>query len=193
MNQPACYIITTATSPVVNDCIASLEKHSWKFEIFTAVDGHTVTEVDWKKIGINMSVNGKMRKRPGAQGCWLSHYALWKKCITTNEPIVVLEHDAVVNGPWPSQLDISTQLVKLYNGAECKINPAYGQWSKGAHAYTVTPEQASRLIKYAQDNEAQAVDKHLGDLVLPWTFLDYDLVTLNPMRGPSSTSPLKRN
>jgi RNA 3'-terminal phosphate cyclase len=104
-----------------------------------------------------------------------------------------MEHDAVVNGPWPESLNIDSQLVKLYRTAECKVNPAYGRWSKGSHAYAVTPTQARRLIEYARDNGAQAVDKHLGDLVLPWTFLNQDLVTLNPKRGPSITSPLKRN
>jgi GR25 family glycosyltransferase involved in LPS biosynthesis len=193
MQQPLCYVIATHTSKVINDCTTSLDQYSWKFKVFPAVNGQMVTQEDWEKIGIAMSTSGKMRSRPGAQGCWLSHYALWKKCIISNEPIVILEHDAVINGPWPDKLDISTQLVKLYSSAECKVNPAYGRWSKGAHAYTVTPDQAKRLIEYAQDHGAQAVDKHLGDLVLPWTFLDYDLVKLNPRRGPSSTSPLKKN
>jgi len=193
MIQPMCYVIAHAQSRVIDDCITSLEKYNWNFKRFDAVDGQKITNTNWKKIGIAMSDQGKMPRRPGAQGCWHSHYALWKECITTNEPIVVMEHDAVINGPWPESLDIDNQLVKLYSNAECKVNPAFGRWSKGAHAYTVTPTQAQRLINYARDNGAQAVDKHLGDLVLPWTFLNQDLVTLNPKRGPSSTSPLKRN
>jgi GR25 family glycosyltransferase involved in LPS biosynthesis len=191
MIQPTCYVIAHAQSRVVDDCIASLIKYKWKFERFNAVED--VTDADWKRIGITMSDKGKMPRRPGAQGCWHSHYELWNKCATTNMPIVVMEHDAVVNGSWPESLNIDGQLIKLYRSAECKVNPAYGRWSKGDHAYTVTPTQAQRLIDYARDNGAQAVDKHLGDLVLPWTFLNQDLVTLNPNRGPSSTSPLKRN
>jgi hypothetical protein len=105
--------------------------------------------------------------------------------------MVVLEHDALVTGPWPKDLDIDTQVVKLYKTAECKINPAFGLWSKGAHAYTLTPAQAHRLITDAQQRGAQAVDKHLGDQVLPWTFFDRDLVMLNPGRGRSSTSGIK--
>ena len=193
MIQPTCYVIAHAQSRVIDNCIASLERYNWNFKRFKAVDGQQITDANWKQIGIAMSDQGKMPRRLGAQGCWHSHYALWKKCITNNTPIVVMEHDAVVNGPWPEKLDIDSRLVKLYSGAECKVNPAYGCWSKGAHAYTVTPAQAQRLIDYARNNGAQAVDKHLGDLVLPWTFLHYDLVTLNPKRGPSSTSPLKRN
>ncbi|CAB4138153.1 Glycosyl transferase, family 25 [uncultured Caudovirales phage] len=189
--QPTCYVITHAGSRVIDDCIASLRKYNWKFEKFNAVNGQTITQADWQRIGIELSDKGKMSRRPGAQGCWHSHYKLWNKCLTDNTPIVIMEHDAVVNGLWPETLDISNKLVKLYLTAECKVNPAYGRWSKGAHAYTLTPAQALTLIDHARQYGAQAVDKHLGDLVLPWTFLGQDLVTLNPRRGSSSTSPLK--
>ena len=32
----------------------------------------------------------------GEVGCFLSHYALWKKCIADNEPYLILEDDAIV-------------------------------------------------------------------------------------------------
>ena len=191
--QPTCYVIAHAESRVIDDCIASLRKYNWKFEKFNAVNGQTITQADWQRIGIELSDKGKMSRRPGAQGCWHSHYRLWNKCLIDNTPIVIMEHDAVVNGTWPDTLDISNKLVKLYLTAECKVNPAYGRWSKGAHAYTLTPVQALTLIEHARRYGAQAVDKHLGDSVLPWTFLDQDLVTLNLQRGPSSTSPLKKS
>ena len=192
MTQPICYVIAHEGSRVIDNCIASLRKYNWKFEKFNAVNGQTITQADWQRIGIELSDKGKMSRRPGAQGCWHSHYELWNKCLTANTPIVIMEHDAIVNGPWPDSLDIEPALVKLYVSAECKVNPVYGRWSKGAHAYTLTPKQALTLIEHARQHGAQAVDKHLGDLVLPWVFLDQNLVTLNPGRGPSSTSPLKR-
>ena len=89
-------------------------------------------------------------------------------------------------------IDLEPAVIKLFTKAECKVNPAFGRWSKGAHAYTVTPTQAHQLITDAQARGAQAVDKHLGDLVLPWRFYHQDLVVLNPRRGPSSTSPLRK-
>jgi hypothetical protein len=190
--QPTCYVIAHPQSRVINDCIASLVKHNWKFEKVDAVDGQSITDADWKRIGIAMSDKGKISRRLGAQGCWHSHYKLWNKCETTNTPMVIMEHDAVVNGPWPVDLEINKQLVKLYSDTGCKVSPTFGRWSRGSHAYTVTPAQANRLIQHARDNGAQAVDKHLGDLVLPWIFLNQDLITLNPNRGPSITSPLKK-
>jgi GR25 family glycosyltransferase involved in LPS biosynthesis len=192
MIQPICYVIAHPTSRVIDACVASLKKHNWKFEIFNAVDGNTVTAQNWNDIVVVLSSAGKMSKRPGAQGCWMSHWQLWNHCVKINEPIVIMEHDAVANAEWPEDLDINNRLIKLYSTAECKVNPAYGLWSKGAHAYVLTPTHARILIDYARVNGAQAVDKHLGDLVLPWTFLNQELVTLNPNRGPSSTSPLKK-
>jgi hypothetical protein len=192
MTQPQCYIIAHRSSRVIGDCVQSLEQHGWQYKIFPAIDGSKVTETDWNRIGVVMSTDGKMPRRLGAQGCWLSHFALWKQCVDTNKPVVILEHDALVTAPWPEDLNIDKQLVKLFSTAECKINPAFGRWSKGAHAYTVTPAQAQTLIADAQQRGAQAVDKHLGDLVLSWTFYHRDLVVLNPRRGPSSTSPLRK-
>lgn len=188
MNQPHCYVIAHPTSTAVGDCVASLKKHKWAFEVVPAVNGHTLTEQSWKSIGVQMSRDGKMSHRPGAQGCWMSHWRLWNRCVEINQPMVILEHDAVVTAPWPTDLDIDPTLIKLYTTAECKVNPAFGLWSKGAHAYTLTPTQAQCLITHARANSAQAVDKHLGEKVLHWRFHSTDLVVLNPRRGKSTTS-----
>ena len=192
MLQPWCYVIAHTSSPVVSDCVQSLEQHGWRYELVPAVDGNKVTQADWRRAGVIMSDLGKMTRRPGAQGCWLSHFALWQRCVDTQQPAVILEHDALVTAPWPEDLDIDTQLIKLYNSAECKVNPRFGLWSKGSHAYTVTPQQARVLIADAQRGQAQSVDKHLGDRVLPWTFYKDNLVVLNPRRGRSTTSPLRK-
>jgi GR25 family glycosyltransferase involved in LPS biosynthesis len=122
----------------------------------------------------------------------MSHYMLWLQSVKTQEPMIVLEHDAVVQAAWPEDLDYTGRLIKLYRSAECKQHPVYGTWSKGAHAYTLTPAQAQTLIEFSQAHGAEAVDKHLGTSVLDWCFYDHDLVTLDPARGPSSTSAYTR-
>jgi GR25 family glycosyltransferase involved in LPS biosynthesis len=193
MKQPHCHVIAHASSRVVDDCFESLSRHGWQFTKFDAIDGYNITQADWERIGVAMNDQGKMPRRPGAQGCWHSHWILWNLCADSNQPVAIMEHDTVVNDKWPDDLNISDCVVKLFNTAECKVNPAFGRWSKGAHAYTLTPEQARRLIDHARQYGAQAVDKHLGDLVVPWTFYRWDLVTLNPQRGPSSTSSIKRH
>lgn len=192
MDQPICYVISHRESPVVVDCVASLVKNNWRFEIFPAVVGTKLSAGSWQDIGVTLSQDGKMRQRPGAQGCWMSHWQLWNRCIQSQLPCVILEHDAVVSAPWPQDLDFQTQLIKLYSKAECKLHPLYGQWSKGSHAYCLTPQQAGQLVDFARQHGAQAVDKHLGSNVLPWSFYSQDLVTLHPRRGASSTSSIKK-
>ena len=188
MKQPLCHVISHPGSTAINDCVSSLDRWAWQYKIFTAVDGRRITIENWTRIGVTMSTGGKMHRRPGAQGCWMSHWALWNLCVDTNQSMVVLEHDAVVQASWPEDLDIETQLVKLYRSAPCKDKPLYGRWSKGSHAYSLTPSQAARLIDFARHNPAQAVDKHFGDRVIPWRFCSQDLVMLSANRGASSTS-----
>lgn len=192
MIQPMCYVIAHNESVVFDDCVRSLIQYNWIFEKFSAINGHSTTDDNWKQIGVTMMEAGKMRRRPGAQGCWLSHFSLWDKCRSSNNPIVILEHDALVTAPWPQDLNITEKLIKLYTSAPTKFNPAFGNWSKGSHAYTLTPGQANTLITHAQKHGAQAVDKHLGDLILPWSFLGWDLIKLNQKKGPSSTSSANR-
>lgn len=189
--QPRCYVIAHTSSRVAGDCVQSLERHGWPYRIWPAVDGQSVTQAHWDHIGVIMSDLGKISRRPGAQGCWLSHFGVWSECVKNNEPVIVLEHDALVMAPWPNDIDLDPQVIKLYTTAECKVNPAYGLWSKGSHAYTLTPQQAQQLIDHARKTSAQAVDKHLGDAVVSWRFYHQDLVVLHPGRGRSSTSRIK--
>jgi len=194
MTQPRCYVITHKTSLVVQDAYKSLTKYNWTFEKFDAVDGKKITQQDWDKIGVKMSPTaGKLPVRPGAQGCWFSHFSLWERCTKINEPIIIMEHDIVVNGVWPTGIDIETCIVKLYKTADCKEKKEYGIWSKGSHAYTLTPHQAEKLLNRARTFGASPVDKHIISNIIPWKFLGYNLVTLNPGRGNSSTSGIIKN
>jgi len=46
-------------------------------------------DVDWGKLS-----------RPGVMGCFLSHYALWEKCVELNEPIMIFEDDVKLYRSW---------------------------------------------------------------------------------------------
>lgn len=189
--QPRTYVIAHSRSTVVDQCLATLRCYGWPHEIWPAVDGRDITHLDWQRIGVIMSPTaGKLPRRPGAQGCWFSHYGLWQRCVEQAEPMIILEHDALVQAPWPQDLDITGDLVKLYSRAICKTKPGLGTWSKGSHAYSLTPAQAQALLDRAHDWGASPVDKHIISGAIPWRFLDRDLVQLNPRRGPSTTSGL---
>jgi len=189
MTQPMVYVIAHSSSTVVRDCIHSLDTHGWKFELFPAIDGRRLGSVDWERIGVKMSIiAGKLPKRAGAQGCWFSHWSLWEQAVKQQQPMVILEHDAVVTAPWPDDIDIDSCIVRLYTTSSCKTKPGLGTWSKGAHAYTVTPQQAQQLIDRGRTFGASPVDKHIISEHIPWRFLGYDLVTLNSKYSVSSTS-----
>jgi len=58
-------------------------------------------------------------------GCSMSHYYLWKKCVELDEPILILEHDAIFISKFPPYA------VDLINGI-CQINDPRGATRKGA-------------------------------------------------------------
>ncbi len=185
-----CYVISHPGSRDIADCKESLQKFNWDFEIYPAVDGWLISPADWQKIGVAIG-GGKLASRPGAQGCWHSHFRLWERCCESNQDMIVLEHDVIVTDRCPDIVMPDT-LVKLYTHAPVKSHPVYGTWSKGSHAYTLSPKCANDLIVFARENGAQALDKHLGDKVLSWQFYHKDLVMLNPGRARSTTSTTRR-
>ena len=188
MKQPECFVIAHSTSSVVKDCVSSLQKHGWNFTVVDATDGWKLNENSWNDIGVKISEIGKMGRNLGAQGCWFSHWHLWQQCIKNNSPMVIMEHDALILGPWPEDLVIDDAIIKLYSTADCKRKKRIGLYSKGSHAYTITPAQAQQIVNFVSKNGAVAVDKQLASAVVPWKFYSSDLVTLHPKRGKSTTS-----
>ena len=57
----------------------------------------------------------KMKKhRIGVKGCFLSHYTLWLHCLSTNLPLLIFEHDAVMLRPLPENItDIFQEFLML--------------------------------------------------------------------------------
>ena len=175
----------------------SLKRQGWSWSVFAAVDGHrTDLTSQWQQAGVTiMEDRGKLRLRPGAQGCWLSHFQLWSQCRESGRSMIILEDDVIAASPWDSDIAASQSLVKLYaniNGAGAtKTNSVTGQWSQGSLAYWLTAAHADQLICHAQQHGAQALDKHLGSAVLAWQHWPRPLFVMNPHTGPSTTSPLR--
>lgn len=69
---------------------------NFEFEKFDAIDGQTLnaTKLLKEKI-ITQDIANRYTK--GALGVAMSHRALWGKCVELNEPITVLEDDAIIN------------------------------------------------------------------------------------------------
>ena len=110
------YIITLLENEgsvaAANRCIDSHTKLGIDFpiEIYGATRPNQVEttfkflEFDWTypwdtpktelKYGLKLSPYNTAN-RENRMACFLSHYGLWMKCVSRNEPILILEHDAI--------------------------------------------------------------------------------------------------
>lgn len=168
--QPKTFVIALKDHEMslkqLEDCKASATKHGWYLETFWGVNGRSITQKDWINIGIT-----PMIKRLGQQGCWFSHFLLWKQCIDLGEPIVVLEHDAVIQQPWQT-LEVNNSLVKLHRHYRKYpmdpkwVHPVTGRWSPSTHAYCLLPEHGEKLIDAAKRLGCYNADVFLGDNII---------------------------
>jgi GR25 family glycosyltransferase involved in LPS biosynthesis len=112
-------------------------------------------------------IDGFMEKYSRLDNCiaaFLSHYFLWEKCVEDNKEILILEHDAFFMGPLPAI--IIGQCVNFGKPSYGRFNtPDFMGESKlvskpyfgGAHAYTIKPSGARKLIEKAE-TEAKPTD-----------------------------------
>jgi len=86
--------------------------------------------------------------------CFLSHISLWVKCIELDQPIVILEHDAIMQNAY---LVHTARNAIVYLGSKYQINQmttnlVLGQINKNyrfmycAHAYAIDPYIAKNLV-----------------------------------------------
>ncbi|MBU2910369.1 epitope biosynthesis protein [Vibrio splendidus] len=68
------------------------------FDIFNAVDGRdTPTHPLFDRYNDKLSQTYRAKTLSAGQlGCYASHYLLWEKCVELNQPIIVIEDDALL-------------------------------------------------------------------------------------------------
>ena len=168
---------------LLKDCVASGLEYNWSVQAWPAVVGTGLSPSSFSQLGLFLNPETKIYRRPGAQGCYMSHRQLWHECVKLNKPIVILESDAIINGPLPD-FDPALGILKLHQDRGTKTGTS-GTWSKGAHAYMLAPEHAQALLNI---KEVRPVDKAIGTNFVAWQHSDQNIVTLNPLRGPSTTA-----
>lgn len=112
--------------------------------------------------------------RPSYVGCFLSHYLLWRECVSSQQPILIFEHDALMIRPLPNDildtfdtilnLDISSRIVDNYEDylnqninfeilsypritfEKIKYRGMNMTHIKGIHAYIIKPHGAEALL-----------------------------------------------
>jgi hypothetical protein len=139
-----------------------LEKNPFEVEFFSAVDVLDLDEGYLKRNGYgpDLSFKDPFKGRYvtwAEVACFLSHSALWAKCLELNEPLIVLEDDAYLIGDLDERRILSvmsncdllylqrnenepTKVVDLGNGVE---RPHYPY---NTTAYCVTPSGAEKLL-----------------------------------------------
>jgi len=82
-------------------------------------------------------------------GCCMSHYRLWLHCLRIDEPIMILEHDAVFLGAVP-QLPSRALAINLNHSAYADTI-----------AYVLSPRAARRAVREAKKHGVQPSDELL--------------------------------
>lgn len=190
--QPQAYVICDAQSPqgieTLKETERCLARWGYSWHRWPQTQGKTVTDQTWADLSIRRLDQGKWVTRPGAWGCFISHYRLWLKCRRDSENLVILEHDALAQAAWPADLDLDLCVWKLWRPVPLKFKPTVGHWNRGAWAYTLTPRQADSLIRFTEQHGALALDKQLGTHAVSWQHYTSDLFLHNPRRRVSTTS-----
>ncbi len=93
------FVINLESSTERKDNISrQLDELSLPFELFSAVDGRTSPPHPLlKRYNDDLSQTYRAKTLSAGQlGCYASHYLLWQRCIEINQPIVVIEDDALL-------------------------------------------------------------------------------------------------
>lgn len=86
------------------ECIDSGKEFNLEIVPFDGIYGLEDIAAETLKFKIRPFSEGMKKNRAGVKGCFLSHYSLWKLCLEINEPVLILEHDAVILNRLPKNI-----------------------------------------------------------------------------------------
>jgi glycosyl transferase family 25 len=133
------------------------------FEFFDGINGETATQallhaIDEEAYLLN---TGRLPST-GEIGCFASHRAVWEYCVTLNEPLIILEDDAMLLDNFPAAVNAVSALIERFGfirlqhireSPRVKVAEHNGltlwyckKYPHGAVAYAVSPEAAKKLL-----------------------------------------------
>lgn len=167
------YVVTLLNLPqsvkMAERCVASGAQFGIDVELFPAVHKDVAHE-ELKTENLFQATFDESYSNVGAVvGNFVAQYRIWKTIVASNEPGIVLEHDAVFTNIVPSlQGDIINIGKPSYGRFNTKPAPGiYPMFSKsggyipGAHGYYLTPIGAQQLIDKAKVLGASPCDLFL--------------------------------
>lgn len=146
-----------------------------KYQFFKAINGKENPDYP-----LFAKYNEKERfKRKGNKmnlsqlGCWASHYHLWEKCVELDQPIIVLEDDAILHShfaevyqfinatentfeffwlspPAPKARGQKGKTILNIENSQCKVERFYKGWGNTT-GYFITPQAAKKLLIYTKE------------------------------------------
>tara|TARA_B100000676_G_scaffold107390_1_gene107393 strand:- start:3717 stop:4400 length:684 start_codon:yes stop_codon:yes gene_type:complete len=194
---------------LAQECIESAKKFGIQAKIFPATWGK---DIDKHFVEQDLKIYKKGQKKkdinPGLKGCLLSHYRLWKKCIESQEPMMIFEHDNIVLRDIPEKLlntfedvlhlDFASRQVtdyedftETYNGDDVK------QWCpqiprlsghelynkthiKGSHAYIIKPLGAIKMVDWVWNVGALSPDLAMNSTAIDLRYTLTSFCRINP-------------
>ena len=143
------------------------------YEVFSAVEGYKIDYAKLQSQGFDTNHNwiDPILKTPltkGEVGCFLSHWHIWNKCIEKNEPILVLEDDAILTDKFDMKEIEKLSYDFVYLGwkemGESEeidgklVKPVYPYWTL---AYIIRPDAARVLVNNVIKRNIIPVDEYL--------------------------------
>ena len=192
---------------MAQECYDQAVKFNLQPEFFKAINGN---DADYHYKKTNLKKKKKFKKgKAGVLGCFFSHYYLWNKCISLDEPIIILEHDGYIIKPITDdildsfddvlKLDRHDPYSKTYNEVILKeqdfelnivkyTNPTpkdpkklgTGNYFKGAYSYILKPEGAKKIVNWVKENGHLPADQQIGDWILDTKVTVPTLARLHP-------------
>jgi len=156
------YVITVPIAlELANRCIESARYSSIDVEIFNAITPADNPSSLFATESLPVEkFDGEWSRIDNSLACFMSHFTLWKQCAKGDENFLILEHDAVLRGTIPVDIE--------FKGCLSLGRPSYGKFKRpeaegvhklmskqyfpGAHAYMLKPEAAKALITQAKIN-----------------------------------------
>ena len=157
-------------------CIKSAAKYGLNVEQWKAITPRDKPHNILEQKGIPLEPFNEIYSRTAnCMAAFCSHMSLWEHSIEIDEPVIIFEHDAVMTGSLPDNLEFDKVLTFS--------KPSYGKYNTpvdvgvmpliqkpyfgGAHGYIVKPEGAKEMIETAKTSPG-STDVFMNTKNFPW-------------------------
>jgi GR25 family glycosyltransferase involved in LPS biosynthesis len=90
---------------LATECIDSGKEFGLDIMPFDGIYGLENIVAKTQEFKIRPFSEGMKKGRVGVKGCFLSHYSLWMYCLEIDQPVLILEHDAMILNFLPENIE----------------------------------------------------------------------------------------